>query len=368
MASNVEATIEPLEERPRQVSPASIEDEFTRMLRESAGSSGYDASSIRLRVLNFLAFTTAQDAGARFESVLQVLPQRYPCRAILARTDKDRERLEATVSARCWHASGEVRDMCSEEVQLVASATQPQELASAVLALLVPELPVTAWVMDGPELRGRLSQELIEAADRIVTDTAVVPDIATGFRALLRDMRDVDARIADFAWLRLEAWRAMVAQFFDGDAGMAELARINEIEIESERDALGSEALLLAGWLVSRLGLSLADLSADARHVDATLYDGTRGVTLKIVPPRADGSEPARRIHIRTTGCVMTVEMHPASGHMHVQEAWGEQTTRRTVAVLRDDEASLVVMAQDDASDPAIYVDAVRSALALMGA
>lgn len=366
MAPDV-ATIEPLEQEPRHVDPGSIEEEFSRMWRESARSTGSDASSVRLRVLNFVAYGGGQDALARFDAVMQLLPQRYPCRGILARAEAGRGRLDATIAGRCWHAAGDVRHMCSEEVRLVAGGAEPQELSSAVLALLVPELPVVVWLMADPDVRGALSRELTEAADRIFADTALAADTGACFRTLLRDMRAMDAGFTDLAWTRLDPWRALIAQFFDDETGMRELAQVAAIEIESAHDRIGAEPLLLAGWLVSRLGFSLADLAAEPHRIEATLYDGTRGVTLTIAPAKAAGGAALHAVRIRTAGCVMGVELHPESGHMHVREDWGGKQARRTVAVMAEDEPSLIVRALDDVSAPGVYADAAGSALALLG-
>ena len=83
MASHVSA-IERLAERPIAVEPAAIEDEFTRIWRETSGA-GHDESSVRLRVLNFVAIGRA-DAAERFDAVMQRLPRHHPCRALLATT------------------------------------------------------------------------------------------------------------------------------------------------------------------------------------------------------------------------------------------------------------------------------------------
>ena len=65
------------------VDPQAIEAEFLSIWRD-ASASGYDQSSIRLRVLNFVAIGYRDDDEARFDKAMQLLPERHPCRAILA--------------------------------------------------------------------------------------------------------------------------------------------------------------------------------------------------------------------------------------------------------------------------------------------
>ena len=365
MASDV-TTLERLADRPMAVDPAAIEREFAAIWRETSGGA-YDASSIRLRVLNFVAFAQAASALERFDAVMQALPERHPCRGILALADAGRDRLDASVSAMCWRSVSGVRHVCAEEVRLLGGAQQQPELASAVLALLVPELPVAIWLMDEPDLGGRMSREVMEAADRVFFDSGGQQDLGGTLDHVLRAAQEFELQLSDLAWGRIATWRALIAQFFDGDEGLKQLSQIQSIEIEGAGPALRSESLLIAGWLVSRLGLLLADLDQAAGRVSATLYAGTRGVTLSVAHAGRGGAAPVREVRIRTAGALVSVGVHEESGHMHVREEWQGAPARRTVAAMPGDDASLIALALDDSADPAIYAEALGSALALLG-
>ncbi|HEY7802278.1 MAG TPA: glucose-6-phosphate dehydrogenase assembly protein OpcA [Dehalococcoidia bacterium] len=362
MASDV-ASIERLDDRAMAVDPARIEEEFSKIWSETAG--GSEASSIRLRVLNFVAF--AHDAGdiERFDRVMRLLPQRHPCRAMLALATPEQRTLEAAISARCWRTASGGRHVCAEEVRLTGGAAQQQELASAVLGLLVPELPVVIWLMDSPELGGRMSRQLMETADRMIFDTAGEPESGHIFDHVLQAGRQYEVELSDIAWGRVATWRALIAQFFDGE-GLKQLSQIQSIEIESGGSSLSTEALLLAGWLVSRLGLSLADLDSSPERIEATLYERSRGVTLTVSRSTAPDAGPVRQVSIRTSDATLTVELHPESAHMHVREQWAEAPARRTVSSLPADDASVIALTLDDYADPAIYAEALGSALALL--
>ena len=104
MASDV-TPIERLEMQPVDVDPEAIEAEFTRVWRETSGA-GFDESSVRLRVVNLVALARGDSERARFEDLMGVLPERHPCRGILALTDGGRETLEAMISAHCWRSTG----------------------------------------------------------------------------------------------------------------------------------------------------------------------------------------------------------------------------------------------------------------------
>ncbi len=366
MAPDV-AAAERLEDREIAVDPGAIEAEFTKIWRATSGAP-YDESSIRLRVLNFVAFAHDSAGTGRFREVMRALPQRYPCRGILAVAAPGQRKLDASISAGFWRSASGARHICSEEVQLLGGAAQEPELASAVLALLVPELPVAIWLMDAPDFGGRMSREVLEAADRVFFDTAGQVDTAAVFGHVLHAGAEREVELCDFAWGRIATWRELVAQFFDGDEGLRQLSKIQSIEIDGGGARLSSESLLLAGWLVARLGLSLAYLAPSGGRVEATLYDGTRGVTLKVARGADGGATPVREVRIRTGTALLSVGIHPESGHMHVREQREGALSRRTVASPRDDDASAIAAALDDRADPAIYAEALGSALALLAA
>jgi len=365
MAPDV-AAIERVRERTMPVDPPAIERAFDAIWRETSGGA-YDASSIRLRVLNLVAFSHTPGAEKRFAAVMQALSARHPCRAILALASDREGRLEATVGASVWRASEGGRHVCTEEVRLAGGTQQQAELASAVLALIVPELPVAIWLMDQPDLGGRMSREVMEAADRVFFDSAANDDLPGTFDHVVRSAQEFELELSDLAWGRIAAWRTLIAQCFDGEEGLKDLARIASIEIDAGGPALRSEALLVAGWLVSRLGLSLADLDRAPDRIAATLYAGSRGVTLTVTHSAKHGSAAVCDVRIRTDAGTLSVGIHEESAHMHVREERAGAPARRTVAALPGDEGSVIALALDDSVDPKIYAEALGSALALLG-
>jgi glucose-6-phosphate dehydrogenase assembly protein OpcA len=365
MASDV-AGIEQLEERPMTVEPRAIESEFTRIWRETAGGD-YDQSSIRLRTLNFVALAKDPSAEEKFGDAMQLLVERHPCRGILAITSAEYERLQASISARCWRTPGGSRHVCSEEVLLTGGIAQEQAVESSVLALLVPELPVALWLIGNMELSGLLETEIIEAADRVFFDSMHAANPAQVYRDIVRAGRDAGVELVDLSWARLAAWRALCAQFFDGNDGMRQLSQITSIDIEGGGDSPASEALLLAGWLVSRLGLSLADVTATADVVRATFYDRSRGVNVSVRTNTSD-TAPIGWLRIKTAEAQFSAQLHPESGHLHVSERWGADASRRTVESMPIDDASVIAAALDDYVDPKVYADALAAAISLLGA
>jgi glucose-6-phosphate dehydrogenase assembly protein OpcA len=361
MASDV-TPIERITDAPIAVEPGGIEDAFARIWHETA-SAGADESTIHLRVLNFVAVAVDDDGARRFAAVMDTLPGRQPCRGILAVTNAAAGAVQASISAHCWRSASGVRHICSEEITLRGAQERP--LASAVLALLVPELPVALWLIGDATVGQGLVSELLGAADRLFIDTSASSDVRRALRAARRACGADGVTVVDLGWARMGVWRGLIAQFFDSDDALRTLSRLQTIEIISGGAAPSSEALLLAGWLVSRLELTVADLAQRADGIDATLYSATRGVRLSVIARGAPGA--LHEIRIGTEAATFAVQQHDESGHMHVRAEWPEAPVHRTVAQRPEDDASLIAQALDDADDCAVFEDAARAALALLG-
>ncbi len=364
MASHVMPSIERIGERPMKLEPRAIEAEFMRIWREIAGDD-YDQSSVRLRVLNFVALSSDPAIESKFDDVMQMLVEHHPCRGVLAIAAPQYQQLEASISARCWRMSGGGRHVCSEEV-LLTGPPEDDTVVSAVRALLVPELPLALWLPGETDLGREFDDDIMDAADCVFFDSALPEKPADALRAVVRGTRD-GLEQCDLAWGRLALWRTLCAQFFDGDDGMAQVSQITSIDITGGGADATVEALLLSGWLISRLDFTIADVTASAGRVVATCYARSRGVT---ITARGEGTDaPAvASVTIKTGGAEFTARLHAESRHIHVGERWDGEPARRTVESMPDDDASLIAMALDDYVDPHVYGEAVKAALALLGA
>jgi glucose-6-phosphate dehydrogenase assembly protein OpcA len=360
VASDVTA-LERLEEHSIAVDAHAIEEEFARVWRATE-SEGEPGSTVRVRAINLLAIGAEPADVDRFEQVMQTLPQRHPCRGMFALAAAPHEKLEATISAHCWRTGGARRHVCSEEVMLTGAAGQEQEVASAVLALLVPDLPAAVWLMGDPARPGGLARRLVDAGESVIVDSARAPMPREAFAAIMRVEEEHDLPCLDLAWARLAVWRGLIAQMFDGDAGGRELQQIKQITICGGAGGASSEAMLLAGWLASRLDLGLADVGSSGGGFEASLYEGSRSVRLSIAP----GAIALERAVIRTADAEFAIERHADSGHLHLREAWDSGATRRVVDQPPEDEGATIALTLDGLGEIATYRDARAVAISLL--
>jgi glucose-6-phosphate dehydrogenase assembly protein OpcA len=141
------------------------------------------------------------------------------------------------------------------------------DLYGTASPLLVADLPVFLWWLSDPSLDDHLFRVLDDTADRLIVDSArfrrPVETLARLAERISRSPRPGEAALSDLNWARLTPWRELIAQFFDAPHLQSYLPALTEVSIEycpGARDRPNPcQALLLAGWLVSRLGWHYTD-------------------------------------------------------------------------------------------------------------
>src|SRR2546423_518424 len=155
---------------------------------------------------------------------------------------------------------GGAQQVSYEQILIRARGDADRRLVSAVIPLLLPDLPVFLWWTETPPLDVPFFDDLLRLADRLIVDSG---DFARPDRALPRLHAVASGGhgrygVTDFNWTRITPWRELVMQFFDGPASRPFLDAITGIRVGFAVDADGreihpSQALLLVGWLASRL-------------------------------------------------------------------------------------------------------------------
>jgi glucose-6-phosphate dehydrogenase assembly protein OpcA len=131
--------------------------------------------------------------------------------------------------------------VCAERISITGDRAA---LPSAVITLLVADLPVFVWWRGAlPDDADAVLGELVEVAARVIVDSDEA-DLASAARLELRV-----AGLVDLAWVRTAPWREAIAAMFDGRPQRRALDHLTGIEVTGPRN----QAALLAGWLRSRL-------------------------------------------------------------------------------------------------------------------
>jgi len=292
------------------INPEAIERELHQLWLQTSQANLRDVkpdderATLRARVANLLVFVTDESAVDEVNEVLGELSARHPCRALVmvgAEQSADRD-IEMSVASFCQPSAKKTyRKLCCEQVTLNARGRFVAELPSAAIPLLVPDLPVFLWWSDDLNTREKIFTELADRADRVIIDSSGFADAGSRMQALAGFIRSEDedrAAISDLNWARLTSWRALIAGCFDATPHRAALNQIVSVRIKyaanrTEAEAVASQALLIAGWLASRLDWSLAGRSSTRVKFERVEHPSVKSGRLMSVALTTQSAEPA---------------------------------------------------------------------------
>ena len=370
---------------PRADGVAALERELAR-LRRSMGvhATEQGAPVARASVLNLVIFATREAHARRAAHTIDELATRHPCRAIIVVGDRAREGVRPDLEMHCHLAKpGDLQQVSYEQILIRARGDADQRLASALIPLLLPDLPVFLWWTETPPLDRPYFDELLALADRLIVDSGDFARPDKTLAQLHAVARSGNGRygLTDFNWTRITPWRELVSQFFDVPAWRPFLDGITGVRVGFAVDADGrrihpSQALLLIGWLAARLGWeaieSLAPSEAGGllfamcrgdgeeiqtrvrprymRGIDEGNLSGLRiqaetgGRRAEFVVKREEGTSHAT-ITVQIDDVVVTERIVPL-GNPGIGELLGEELTiARSDAIYEDALAALVALA-----------------------
>lgn len=226
--------------------------ELRRLWESSVEAGGEGRAVTRACSRNVVALCDDDESAALAARVLVAVAERYPSRAfVVRRAAGPPDRLEATLEAQCLLRDG-ARHVCCEQINLAVGAAAGRRAASAIVPLLVPDLPVFVWVAGALVREDELLVRLLDHADRLLFDSRAAGDPG----ALLDDLshREHGDRWspADLEWARLDDWREAVAMLFDEPATAGLAAEVARVSIRRD-PASATGAALLAGWILDRV-------------------------------------------------------------------------------------------------------------------
>ncbi len=240
-----------------RVDPTAIEKSLAQWWR--ANKDDGEHAVTRAALWNVVAHTSSSEHQVHASETLAKASAAVPQRTIIIRSDPAAQpEIASWISANC-HLLGDGKQVCSEEISIVAGGDRIHRLPPLVKALLIPDMPVAFWWLgDLPNEHEGYVESLLEAADRLIVDS-VYFDSPADLVLLSRVAEKTTTAPADLNWMRLEEWRAATASIFDPPDMRSRLQSIRRVRVISgttDETFFGQmiEGLLYASWISAQVG------------------------------------------------------------------------------------------------------------------
>ncbi|OFZ68098.1 MAG: hypothetical protein A2Z01_12435 [Betaproteobacteria bacterium RBG_16_58_11] len=246
---------------PHKVSVAQIQHELDGLWESLYQQANEDKAVTRACMSNLIIYCDDEQIQA-IEQAIPAIVQVHPARVIVLSQGKtDEPGIEVFVSGEYAELNSGWQ-VCAEQIRIVADAESSRRLTSVTRAHLIGDLPTTLWwaSQQPPPLAGKLFFKLATMSDQIIYDSIGWTNPAQSMKAMSRWVAAERNQhvIFNLAWRRLKPWRRILSQVLDPVVQPGALERVSQVTIEHGPHALPT-ALLLLGWLASRLGWQPVD-------------------------------------------------------------------------------------------------------------
>jgi len=341
---------------PRSVELGGIERELDRLWKEAGGAG--DSAVLRACALNLVVWSKGGESVDQLAQEVGPITAQNPCRTILLSVDPDSAApLSASISAYCQLPARDRRQVCCEQILIASGRDGIDDLSALVLGLLIPDLPSFLWWRGEPPGAADPFGALAEACDRLLFDSAQFAAPKAGLIQLAELARAEGApRLGDLHWARLEPWRQLIAQAFDRPERLDSLRQLERVEIAcAEPPSAG--ALLLGGWLASRLGkrLRLGEQAAQR----------SEDLILRLRREKGGQATPSGLLEVRLTcraQSSLLLQRHGGSAARIRFSTGAKETAERPVALEEPDQERVVGSELERIERDPVYEAALQAA------
>ena len=234
----------------------------------------HHAEGTRTSVMTHVAWAPPRWAAVA-KRTLAGLEELHPSRTILLFPQPEKaDAIGVHVELKCFTIPGSKREVCSEVIQLRLGGARSHVPGSIVQPLLITDLPTFCRWRGLPPWGKPELEQLVDVCDRLVVDSSEWRGLP-GAYAHLCGLFDRVA-VSDIAWGRSVGWRGRIAPLWP------ELKSVRTLSVTGPK----ADALLLAGWLRSRLKRPVKLSHRSAAELERVAVDGE-----PVAPPR--GTAPS---------------------------------------------------------------------------
>jgi glucose-6-phosphate dehydrogenase assembly protein OpcA len=340
---------------PIAVDVTAIEQELTGLWK-SALQSGNEGAVMRACSCNVVVVVRdGQEAGS-LPDVLAKVAEWHPCRSLIAYRHangavSNSTNMNAWLRVVCSMAVAGGPQVCCETITVASHGNEIADLSNTLVSLLVPDLPVFLYWRSFKMPEQALVGKLAQFSDVLIVDSHESKEDVANRESLLEFLTALPNKVAlrDLNWSRLTAWRDLIAQFFDAPACRHYAREISELEICRAVAAPGSlptRALLLTGWLASRLQWQLISAERNGDLWVSRWKSPTGEVAVRFTGESGDTQRKPgiASVRLRTrSGASFAVAQEGGSACMTATSEAQGSTLYHSVPREPDDEAALLI-------------------------
>jgi glucose-6-phosphate dehydrogenase assembly protein OpcA len=264
----------------QDTNPDAIEAALRELLRERHAVNHALAPA---RVLNLVVIVDREWKGEIANRLARV--GRYEAsRTVLCAVEENRTTLDAVATVSYDEPKNGTLGVIHENVEIDLGPQHLLALQTIVDPILIGEIPTVVW---SPHGHPEAVDALLPLMDVMLLDSDDTDDPPEAF-ARAEHLRE-HAYVVDLAWLRTTPWRERLAATFDLPERLAALQGIAEVDVCHQGSSTAS-ALLLAGWLASRLHWQHSRLHLSDGRIAGQARNGGNDVVVAL--QRADQDVP----------------------------------------------------------------------------
>ncbi len=300
---------------PKEVDIVAIERELSALWKKAAEPAAADQATpvVRACSLNLIVVSRDRQELDSLGNIIGDVTLEHPARTFLIATDRTgSSTLDSWISARCSLPVAGGKQVCCEQINLVAGGNEIAKVTSIVTSLLVPDVPSVLVWRDTVRPNDQLFSSLSRVMDRVVMDSALERDPEKALRIWEKNIRESEGRASfgDLGWTHLTSMRNMLAHVFQPREMRPHLLQIDSLSITYSSSANPfhsglSQAMLLVGWLAQRMRWRPIH---QLRRTDATMTAKLRFDEIAINVRLIEGSL------VGHSGGLIGVNLHTTSG------------------------------------------------------
>jgi glucose-6-phosphate dehydrogenase assembly protein OpcA len=327
--------------RATDTKPGDIEAALRRLLSEMHHE---NESWVPARVLNLVVVVDREYSG-EIANRLAKVGRYHPSRTVVCAVEPNRTTLDAVamIAAPADPKPGEFATT-RESVLVACGPKHLSHLDSIVDPLVVTDITTVTW---SPHGHHEAVDALLNLSQCVLLDSVDEPEPGDAVRRA--GQLAGKAYVVDLAWLRSTPWRERIAATFDPQQWRPDLYKLEDITISHHPESEVA-ALLLVGWMASRLDWKPSRLSSNGGAMEGTLHARRQDVHVRL---EADNRQSVRGL--------AGIELKSASGMtLSLDRGAGGLRARRTTRKGKSSQWTVVGASRGEAG---ILGEGIRQAL-----